>query len=98
VSLQGQIGVIAGAVITPLVLRLFVIVARGQRPEERKGTLVFRRNRAMRYFGFIGTCLFCWPIVLFAVDRETDITWWMSIIFGFFALLLASFWMVEICL
>lgn len=52
----------------------------------------------MRYFGFVGTCLFCWPIVLFALGRGTDITWWLCIIFGFFSVLLASFWMGEIWL
>ena len=96
-NLQGHIGVIAGA-LTPLVVWLFVTVARHQKPWEKKGAIVFPRNRAMRYFGFIGACICSWPIVLFAFGNGNDMNWWLAILFGFFAVLLASFCAGEVWL
>lgn len=97
--LRGPIvGVLVAAVIVPLVVRDFFRGARREKPAEKDGAVVFRKSKLMRYFGFAGVCLFLWPVTLFALGRGNDMTWWMAVIFSFFALGLASFCIGEVWL
>jgi len=92
------VGAIAAAIAVPLFLRLFFRSAQHQVAKEKEGALVFRKNRLMRYFGSAGVCLFILPIILFAVGRGNDMTWWLALLFGFFAISLSSFFIGEIWL